>query len=105
MALEQSIMRSAKSTRRIIVKTISQEYVLEWALVSHEVLSIANTVRNITRADKGGNNEMTVHHQFKRPAISQMNNSVTKLALYIEEMRNPYLVDQNDLKLKKFKRF
>ena len=64
MALEQSIMRSAKSTGGIIGKTKSQEYVSEWALVSHEVLPIANTFRHITRADKGGNNEMTVHHQL-----------------------------------------
>ena len=72
-----------------------------YLVMTHEVLSIANTFRNVTRAD----NEMTIHHQLKRPAISQMNNSVTKLALDIEEMRNLYLVDQNDLKLKKFKRF
>ena len=38
MALEQSIIRSAKSTGEIVGKTKSQEYVSEWALVSHEVL-------------------------------------------------------------------
>ena len=52
MALEQTILRSYKSTEGIIGKTKSKEYVSEWALVSHEVLSIARTLGNTTRADK-----------------------------------------------------
>ena len=81
MALEQSIIRSAKSTGEIVGKTKSQEYVSEWAFVSHEVLSIANTFKNIMRADKGGNDKMTFHHQLKRSTISEMNDSVSKFAI------------------------
>ena len=57
MALEQTTQSSTKSTRGIIGKTKSQEYVSEWALVGHETLSIANTFRSITRSDRGGDNE------------------------------------------------
>ena len=39
MALEQ---RSSKSTEGIIRKTKLQEYVFEWALVNHEVMSIVH---------------------------------------------------------------
>ena len=104
MALEQTIQRSAKSTRGIIGKTKSQEYVSEWALVSHETLSIANTFRSITRADRGGNNETTVHHQLQKSKIKNVNNSVTKLASFIRERGNPYSLkaDEQDIKLKNF---
>ena len=59
MALEQTIQRSAKSNAGIIGKTKCQDYVSEWALISHETLAIPNRFRSITRADRGGNNETT----------------------------------------------
>jgi hypothetical protein len=43
------------------------------------------------RADKDGNDKMTFHHQLKRSTISEINNSVSKFALLIEERRNPYI--------------
>ena len=104
MALEQTIQRSAKSTRGKIGKTKSQEYVSEWALVGHETLSIANTFRSITRADRGGNNETAVHHQLQKSKINKVNSSVRKLTSFIRVRGNPYILEahEKDIKLKNF---
>ena len=90
MALEQTIQRSAKSTRGIIGKTKCQNYVSEWALINHEILGISNKFRSVTRADRGGNNETTVHHQLQKSKINSVNKSVAKLKSFIEVRGNPF---------------
>jgi hypothetical protein len=95
MALEQTIQRSSKSTRGIIGKTKANDYVTEWALVSHEVLSIANTFRSLTQADKGGNNETTVHHQLRKSKIIEINDSVTNMTNFIRDRGNPYVMKES----------
>ena len=57
MGLEQSIQKSAKSTKCIIANSKKVVYVTEWTLVFHEVLNIVNIFREITGADIGGNTE------------------------------------------------
>ena len=98
--MEQTIQRSAKSTAGIIGKTKCQHYVSEWALISHEILAISNRFRSITRADRGGNIETTVHDQLQRSKIKQVNDSVVKMKSFIEVRSNPYVL--KDLKLKNF---
>ena len=101
MALEQTIQRSAKSTRGIIGKVKSQSYCAEWTLIHHDILSIANAYRSVMTSGKGGNTETTLHNQLASSRIKEYNSSLGRIVAFMKVHGNPYS-DSGDGKLKNF---
>ena len=65
MKLEQTIQRSQKSMGGIISQTNQQNYVTEWEIVYHEILSISNVFKEITNKNCELSNEYTQHHELE----------------------------------------
>ena len=65
MKLEQTIPRSQKSMGGIISQTNQQNYVREWEIVYHKILSISNLFKEITNKNSELSNEFTQHHELE----------------------------------------
>ena len=102
MGLEQSIQKSAKSTKGIIGNSKKVAYVTGWTLVFHEVLDIANIFLEITGADIGGNTESRLPHHLQDSKIKEFNNNVDKMVSFMQTHGNPFCTNHNDRKLKNF---
>ena len=101
MALEQTIQRSAKSTRGIIGETKSKSYCAEWSLIYHDVLSIVNDYRTVTNSQKRGNNETLLHNHLTDSKILEYNSCLDSIVAFMKTHGNPYS-DSSDGKLKIF---
>ena len=102
MGIEQSIQKSAKSTKGIIGNTKKVAYVSEWTLVFHEVLDIVNTFREVTGADIGGNTETHLPRHLQDTKIKEFNNNVDKMVSFMQTHGNPFSINHNDTNLKNF---
>ena len=100
MKLEQSINRSAKSTHGIIGQTRSLNYVTQWQLLYHEVLSISNLFLEITCPSIEEDEETVVHHDLSKSKIKEINESIHDVKMFISDRGNPYLLGDHSAKLK-----
>ena len=100
LKLEQTIQRSAKSSKGIIGQSKAVDFVTEWALIYHEVLDIANVFRSVTAGDLGGNTETKLSHHLNKTKIKEINSQVDSLVRFMRSQDNPYIIDQNGTKLK-----
>ena len=90
MKLEQTIQRSQKSMGGIISQTNQQNYVTEWEIVYHEILSISNVFKEITNKNCELSNEFTQHHELEGNLSKEIELAVQKLVAFITRRGNPY---------------
>ena len=65
MKLEQTIQLSQKSIGGIVSQTNQQNYVTEWEIVYHKILSLSNVFKEITNKNCELSNEYTQHHELE----------------------------------------
>ena len=65
MKLEQTIQLSQKSIGGIVSQTNQQNYVTEWEIVYHKILSLSNVFKEITKKKGELSNEYTQHHEVE----------------------------------------
>ena len=90
MKLEQTIQSSQKSMSGIISQTNQQNYVTEWEIVYHEILSITNIFKEITNKNCKLSNEFTQHHELEGNLYKEIKVAVQKLVAFITHQGNPY---------------
>ena len=90
MKLEQTIQRSKKGTGGIIGQTKKDSFVTEWELVYHEVLSISNCFVDLTKSAPFNSDAVLLHHELGGHSADEFNQSLQKVASFIEERGNPY---------------
>ena len=90
MKLEQTIQRSKKGTGGIIGQTKKESYVTEWELVYHEVLSISRCFADLTKSALFKSVAVLLHHELGGHSADEFNESVEKVACFIEQRDNPY---------------
>ena len=83
MKLEQTIQHSQKSMGGIISQTNQQNYVTEWEIVYHEILSISNVFKEITNKNRELSNEFTQHHELEGNLSKEIELAVQKLVAFI----------------------
>ncbi|KAH3704725.1 hypothetical protein DPMN_079787 [Dreissena polymorpha] len=62
-SLEQTINKSQKSSGGIIGSSRKKDFVSEWDMIYHEMISVSTLHRELGRA-KPFLHELTVHHEF-----------------------------------------
>ena len=87
MKLEQIIQSLEKSMSVIISQTNQQNYVTEWEIVYHEILSISNVFKETTNKNCELSNEFTQHQGSLSKEIEL---AVQKLVAFITCWDNPY---------------
>ena len=88
MKLEQTIQRSQKSMGGIVSQTNQQNYVTEWEIVYHEILSISNVFKEITNKNCELSNEFT--HELEGNLSKEIELALQKLVAFITRQGNPY---------------
>lgn len=89
MKLEQTIQRSKKSSKGIVGQTRKSNYVAEWELIYHEILTISNLFRELTNAKVMDHAEV-FHHELTREKGSFIHENMKKLLNFMVEKGNPY---------------
>ena len=74
----------------IISQTNQQNYVTEWEIVYHEILSISNVFKEITNKNCELSNEFTQHHDLEGNLSKGIEFVVQKLVASITRRGNPY---------------
>ena len=89
MKLEQTIQRSAKSSKGIIGQSKKIDYFTEWGLVYHEIIEITNAFYDMTNANKFGNTENRIHHELYGSTAFRENKHIENLVDLINSHCNP----------------
>ena len=95
MKLEQTIQRSKKSSSGIIGQTRQVDYVSEWEVVYHEVLSISNAFRNLTMSNIGSR-ECELHHELGGNHLMNYNKQLLKVTNFVRGRGNPFVIGQGN---------
>ena len=74
----------------IISQTNQQNYVTEWEIVYHEILSISNLFKEITNKNCELSNEFTQLHELEGKLSKETELAVQKLVAFITYWGNPY---------------
>ena len=74
----------------IISQTNQQNYVTEWEIVYHKILSISNVFKEITNKNCELSNEFTQHHELEGNLSKEIELAVQKLVAFITRWGNPY---------------
>ena len=93
MKLEQTIQRSAKSSKGIIGQSKKIDCFTEWGLVYHEILEITNAFYDMTNANKFGNTENRIHHELYGSTAFRENKHIENLVDLINSHCNPWLLE------------
>ena len=67
----------------IISRINQQNYVTEWEIVYHEILSISHVLKEITNKSCELSNEFTRHHELKGNLSKEIKLEVQKLVYFI----------------------
>ena len=87
----QGLPGRKKCTGRIVGETQQIKYVTEWEMIYHEVTSISNTFRDLTKVNVG-NREYDFHHELTGSYSQVFNEDVRTVARYIDARGNPFKV-------------
>ena len=74
----------------IISQTNQQNYVTEWEIVYHKILSISNVFKEITNKNYELSNKFTQHHELEGNLSKEIELAVQKLVAFITRWGNPY---------------
>ena len=88
MCLEQTINKSQKSSSGIIGNTKKKDFVAQWELIHHELLSVCNLHRKLSLVSSE-NSELSLHHVFNRADITTMETKISDMINYINVHENP----------------
>ena len=89
MKLEQTIQRSKKSSSGVIGETRRHEYVSEWEVCYHEVLSISNAFRNLIGSNIAAR-EHDLHHELGGNFAKVFNKDVNSVFEFVRKRGNPF---------------
>ncbi len=103
MKLEQSIQRASKSKGGVVGQTRNTAVVVEWQLIFHEILLIANNLREMTNERSMDHSESAnVHHDLIGRKAEHLNNNVARLLDFVSNRGNPFIIQAPGIKLHNF---
>lgn len=94
-ALEQTIIRSQKSISGIIGMTQQKEYVAEWEIIYHEMLSVSNLFRNVTGIKTSTYDSENPSHDHNSSRTLKTEEHVQNIMIYILKSENPFGANDN----------
>ena len=94
MCLEQTINRSQKSIVGIIGSTKRKQFVAQWEIIHHEMLSVVNVQRKISGVVTPST-ELLMNHEFNVPATRTSEALIHDMIEYIKQHENPVTVSMD----------
>ena len=91
MCLEQTINRSQKSAGGIIGSTKRKQFVTQWEIIYHEMLSVVNVQHELSGVATPST-ELLVNHEFNLPATRRSEALIQDMIEYIRQHDNPVVI-------------
>jgi uncharacterized membrane-anchored protein YjiN (DUF445 family) len=99
MCLEQTINRSQKSNAGIIGSSKKKQFVAQWEMIYHEMLSVSNLYREVSGV-KTRHSEFAVNHEFISAETNATERKLENMMSYIQSHENSANVSsETDFKL------